>query len=617
MQITRRSFVAATAGAVSATALVPAAALAGEAVGAQAPEKPAAPIDGAFSTRALGHETWVYVTTTFAGDAITACTVDSHEETIGIGSYACARIPAAIVANQSVNVPNVHGASVTSRAIKAAVEEAIELSGRSVEDFSAEISGPVSDEHFDLEADAVIMGGGTAGLMAAARMLDLGLSVIVFEKLDIPGGSASMTMGGVQAVGSERVRSFDVAGALEGSATLDLDAKLESYKAQVVEGLGSPDGDLPFLRATYEVSGAMADWMDSIGIGFMTLGSFEGAASYGSILSSAPGMYCGGAGYQTMALANRISAHENGQIIYGTAVTGLVQDESGAYVGVEALADSGATYSVTARAVCLASGGFAKNVDMLKEYCPDHADFFFNCCSASTGEGIQMGLAAGSTMSCIGRYMPAYLATAKSGVELAFLGSTAPGVFVNVDGTNLGSAVSHTNGEKVLLDPANQGTFFYAFDDSSAAKARRYIGYGMEAYAPIFEREEAVHYASVEEAAETLSLPNLAASIEANNAAAAEATPGAWGAPSYIETRDGIWVLPVRPNFYLTTAGLTIDVDCHLLDADGEPIPGLFAAGDVTASPEERDGVHYGYGYSTAMAFGYRMAQTIASELGA
>ena len=611
MEITRRNFVTAAAG-IAAT-VAAGAATQPSAARAEEAATPSEPIDGQFTTRAMGHETWVNVTTTFAGDAITACQVVSHEETIGIGSYACARIPAAIVAAQSVEVPNVRGAGVTSRAIKEAVCQAIERSGRSVDAFSAPVETPVSTEHFDLDADVVVVGGGTAGLVAAARMVEDGLSVVVIEKLDIPGGSASMTMGGVQAVGSERQRAFDVKGIYEGTATMDLEAKIESLKPQVIEDVSN--GELPFSRATYEVSGKMADWFNAMGMGFMTLGNYEGAASYGVLLSSAPGMYCGGAGYQTMFLANRIDQYDNGQIIYSTTVTDLIKDENGAYVGVNAQGDNGATYTVNSKAVCLTSGGFAKNVDMLKEYCPNHADQFFNCCSASTGEGILMGLEAGSPMTCIGRYMPAYLATAKSGVELAFIGNTAPGLFVNVNGTDLGSAVSHTNGEIVKLDPANEDTFYYVFDDSSACKARDNESYGMKTYAPIFDREEAVRYDSVEAAVEALGLPNLPAALEAHNAAAAEATPGAWGAPVYIETRDGIWVLPVTPNFYLTTAGLTIDVDTHLLNEAGEVIPGLYAAGDVTASPEERDGIHYGFGYSTAMSFGYRMAQTLAAEL--
>lgn len=626
MEMTRRNFVStAAAGIAAGTALVStAAAFASESEeetddqAAGEAETPSSPIDGAFTTKAMGHESWVNVTTMFEGDAITSCQVVSHKETVGVGSYACARIPAAIVANQSINVPNVHGASISSQAVKEAVRQAIELSGRNIDDYSAEITVPASTEHFDLSADVVIMGAGTAGLVTGARLAESGLSVILVEKLDFPGGSASMTMGGVQTAGSARQEAFDVTGATAGTAAMDLEAKIESLRSQVVEGLDVSNGELPFSRATYSVTGDMADWLSSIGVGFMTLGTYEGAASYGNVLSSAPGMYSGGAGYQTMFLANRIEQFENAQIIYSSSVTELIQDESGAYVGVQATSDNGATYTITARAVCLASGGFAKNPEMLQEYCPDHADQFFNCASSSTGDGIRMGLAAGSPMACLGRYMPAYLATAKSGVELAFIGMTAPGLFVNVNGTDLGSAVSHTNGEIVKLDPANEDTFYYVFDDSSACKAKNYLAYAMRTYEVIFEREEAVHYDSVEAAVEELGLPNLPAAIEANNQKAMESgNAGGWGAASYIETRDGIWVLPVTPNFYLTTAGLTIDVDCHLLDESGNPIPGLYAAGDVTASPEERDGIHYGFGYSTAMAFGWRMAQTLVSELGA
>ena len=36
----------------------------------------------------------------------------------------------------------------------------------------------------------------------------------------------------------------------------------------------------------------------------------------------------------------------------------------------------------------------------------------------------------------------------------------------------------------------------------------------------------------------------------------------------YIETRDGLWAIRVDPTFYLTTAGLAIDTDCHVLTED-------------------------------------------------
>mgnify|MGYP000385749180 CR=1 FL=1 len=107
---------------------------------ASAVTKPSSPVDGKYVTKAMGHESWVHVATTFFEGKITACEVLSHEETIGIGNYACSRIPAAIVEHQSINVPNLRGSSITSMAVKAAVKEAIELAGYNVDDFSKEVT---------------------------------------------------------------------------------------------------------------------------------------------------------------------------------------------------------------------------------------------------------------------------------------------------------------------------------------------------------------------------------------------------------------------------------------------------------------------------------------------
>ncbi len=67
--------------------------------------------------------------------------------------------------------------------------------------------------------------------------------------------------------------------------------------------------------------------------------------------------------------------------------------------------------------LCAASGGFAKNPEMLKKYNPDYADFFFNCASSMTGEGIQMGIDAGGYVECENRALPAFLSSYKSKFE--------------------------------------------------------------------------------------------------------------------------------------------------------------------------------------------------------
>ena len=52
-----------------------------------------------------------------------------------------------------------------------------------------------------------------------------------------------------------------------------------------------------------------------------------------------------------------------------------------------------------------------------------------------------------------------------------------------------------------------------------------------------------------------------------------------------------------------------------MLKEDGSTIPGLYAAGDVTGSIEEKDGKKYGMGFDAALAYGYIAGETIDAEV--
>lgn len=593
-----------------------------EAVASSAVETtPSAPVDGKYVTKAMGHESWIHVATTFSGGAIVACEVLSHEETIGIGNYACSRIPAAIVKHQSVNVPNLRGSSITSLAIKSAVKEAIKQAGYNVDDFSAEIKAETSSEVIEEEADVIIMGAGTAGLVTACRLLEAGYSVTLVEKRDIPGGSMAMTYGGVATAGSKLQYNYDVDGSYRNSAMGTLDGMMNFWKTMTkYHRTEFFTGEMPFMTKQYTVAGDLVDWMASIGIGFNTMGNYECATQYGaSTPYLAPGCYEGGAGYAMMFLANRVNAYEKGKIIYSTSVTDLIKDESGRVVGFHAKGDNGASYTLHGKAVCLASGGFGKNTEMLKKYSADYADFFFNCASCVTGEGIQMGIDAGGYIECENRPLPAFLSSYKSKFELAFIHSTAPGIMVNIHGDNIGNITSdnHYTMAKAKLNKDNGDTFYYVFDEASAVKLRDSESYGFNGYVAMFEKGEAVHYDSVEAAAEELNLPNLADAINNNNAASISGEADEFGRRNcpYIETRDGVWLIRVDPTFYLTTAGLAIDTDCHVLTEEKKAIPGLYAAGDVCGSIEEKDAKQYGMGFDAALVYGYIMGETLKKEI--
>ena len=625
--ISRRDFIkgaAASAVGIAALGLVEPAAAKAEGTPQEVTttaEHPAGKVDGKYVTRAVGHESFIYVATTIFDGKITACQVLSHEETMGIGNYACARIPKAIVANQSINVPNVRGCSITSMAIKRAVKEAIEQAGYDPADFSAEVKAEVVEREESAEADVIIVGAGTVGLVAGARLLEKGKSVILIEKRDIPGGSMAMTYGGVAVAGCELYKKYDVTGVLANSYYGSVENMMNFWRNHpfLNPEYDRYDKAMPYMTAQYENTGKVIDWFTGMGIGINPLGYYEGGLQTGYTPYLAPGCYEGGAGYAMMFLEQRIQGL-GGKILYGTEATELIADADGKITGVKAKAGDGASWTLTGKAVLLASGGFMRNAEMIKQYYPEYEGQFFNCASASTGDGIKMGLAVGAYVECTGRALPAYLSTDASKFEIALIHHSTPGIMVNARGENFGNIVSDNHYKMAAAKLAlaeNGGAYYYVFDDAAACSNSDFEGYGMNTYKAIFEKGEAVKYGSVAEAVEKLGLTNLQASIDANNAAALAGEADAFGRKNcpYIETRNGLWILKVDPTFYLTTGGLAIDTATHVLKEDGTTIAGLYAAGDVTGSIEEKDGKKYGMGFDAALAYGYIAGETIDAEV--
>lgn len=576
--------------------------------------KPTGKVDGKYVTKAMGHENWIYVATTIFNGKITACEVLSHEETMGIGNYACARIPAAIVANQSVNVPNVSGASTSSRAVKEAVSAAIEAAGYDVNDFSKEIIIEQVNEHEDVDCDVVVVGAGTAGLVASLRLIEQGKKVVVLEKHDIPGGSMPMTYGGFFSPDSQLQKNFDTTG----TQTYTPETYVGFFKFQVKTENDRFDGAMPYDLAAYSHAGELVDWLHGMGVGFNSLGSYEAGTTYGATPYLAPGCYKGGAGYLAMFLANRIVAL-GGRIEYATACNGFLKSEDGKVIGVTAKANNGKTFNVSAKKTVLACGGFARNTDLLKKYQSTYADQFFNCCSGSTGDMIPAALELGAYMECINREMPAFLSSYNSKFELAFIHYSAPGIIVNKNGNSIGNFIAdnHYSMGRAKMDiETNGNTFYYIMDDASAQKCKDSEIYGFDGYKALFDKGEAIHYNSVEECMSSLELPGLAKAIEANNKAALSGEADEYGRKNcpYIETRDGVWAIHVDPTFYLTTSGLAIDTSTHLLKEDGSYIENVYAIGDVAGSAEEKDGKTYGCGFIISTTYGMIAAETIQKE---
>lgn len=573
--------------------------------------------DGKWIGTAMGHDDELIAEVVVANGDLASIRVLRCDDTIGIGTTAAPMMAARILEAKNLDVDVVSGATTTSIAVRNAVSDAIMNAGGDLATFSLGAAEPSGGTDQAVEVDVALAGAGTAGLIAAVRLLEAGKSVVLFEKQDIAGGSMPMTYSGVAAAESELQANYAV-GRHDENPMFSKAGMLAIMSKYLVPENDRFDGAMPYQTAMYDNSGKLVDWLHGMGVGFYSLGVNP---AYGVTPYLAPGCYMGGCGYAKDFLVDRVGAL-GGQIIYATKVTELSQDSDGRVTGLLAEGRDGSTWTVTAKAVCLTTGGFAANPEMIAEHYPEYAEYKFNCAPGSTGEGILMGQKAGGAVECMGRELGAFLSTtsqAGSNFEIAFLYQTTPGIIVNASGAQFGNIMSDNHGMlgRGLRDAANGGAFFYITDESGRITTNKNELYAMDTYKCLERRGDMVHFASVEEAAAALDLPQLEATIEAHNAHALAGEEDEFGRKNlpYLDTYNGIWIVSCIPTFYLTTGGLAIDTAGHVLTEDGKPVAGLYAAGDVCGSIEEKDGRPYAMGFDAAMNYGYLMAEAVIADL--
>ena len=189
--LSRRAFLkGALAGAAGAAAVAAVPAM------AEAPET-VAYIPGTYSATVKGMNE-VTVTMTFTEDAITGVTVDTSNETDGIGKPLGEGFQTQILERQSAEIDAVAGASLTSNAVREAANNCI-AQAKGIDLSAEETESNVStDPRFWLgdapvvtddmigetyDTDILVIGGGHSGLMCARKAAELGKKVIVMEKM--------------------------------------------------------------------------------------------------------------------------------------------------------------------------------------------------------------------------------------------------------------------------------------------------------------------------------------------------------------------------------------------------------------------------------------------------
>jgi len=198
-----------------------------------------------------------------------------------------------------------------------------------------------------VRTDAVVVGAGMAGLVAAVDLVESGTDALVLEKGPEPGGSMRISNGVVWTYSYERLRER------------------------------APDGNPALHRLLADRFEDDLDWLESIGATLFD-GEFD-VPGVGKEIEPEP---------FTEHMVERLT-DAGGDLRTGTPMESLVCDESGAVVGVEATTPGGERLDVEAGAVILATGGFQGNERLLEQHVTDATgDLYLRSNPWSTGDGL-------------------------------------------------------------------------------------------------------------------------------------------------------------------------------------------------------------------------------------
>ena len=356
-----------------------------QAGGAEVDSGPKAPegdlfIPGTYTETATGFGGPVDVTITVSEDKIEEVKIEGDQETENIGSFAVDMLDDRIMEAQSPNIDALTGATVTSNAILGAAKKAMRDAGADLNAFPAKEEEEVAEkDKKDLDTDVVIIGAGGAGMTAAINTAQAGKDVILLEKMPYAGGNTTKATGGMNAAETHY------------QAEQGIDDSVEQFVEDTMEG-GHNINDKDLVTTLAENSAEAIDWLDSIGAPLPKV-SFSGGATNARIHAPEDGSGVGA--YLVTSLLKKMDELDI-NVMYDTKATSLISKD-GTVTGVKAESRD-TEYTINAKAVILATGGFGNNEDMIVQYRKDLKGTVTTSAPGITGDGIVMAEDVGADL---------------------------------------------------------------------------------------------------------------------------------------------------------------------------------------------------------------------------
>ncbi len=449
---------------------------------------------------------------------------------------------------------------------------------------------PITDFVDTKEYDVVVVGAGAGGVACALSAFENGASVAVLQK-EATAVSQGNYAGGIL------LDSSDPAG-VEAVVSAYVASNHHSAKREIIEVWARNSGEAIkwLIERSTEAGAQVVDMGNAMSAAMTNVNGYS--VNYVTAFFG-PKPYNYGDGM--VALANY--AEQKGvEFFYNTPGVQLVTEEDGSVSGVIGEGEEGHICFKATKGVVLACGDFQNDEEMCNYFVPgiEHID---RKCINRTGDGHKMGYWAGAALDTVYSKMV-------HDMDAGPVPMMDQPFFLNVNQRGerfapetIGMYVSNN----YINDEFNAGWYTQVFDSEYMSHAEQFPGLippeALKAYMP----EEDVERAGVlesfigtysadtlEELAEKLEVDpaTFVASVERYNELCAKGSDDDFGKPAAT-------LVPVKtPPFYgihrhvrlsCIDGGLIVDENLQCLNAEGDPIKGLYAVGILGAGSSGGD----------------------------
>ena len=328
---------------------------------------------GTYTGEAEGKDGKIKVEVTVNEDSqIADIKIVSQSETGGLGDAALEKVKEQIITNQSLAIDAVTGASLSSKAMVNAVENAMQQAGGDIKVLKTAVKKSGEGKTERLTTDVIVVGAGASGVSAAVSAADTGAKVMIIEKTANIGGASNLSWAG---------KFYNSTEAVSQGVKIEVEKEITDW---IVNNHWRVDAAA--IRQYVMKSGQTYEWLNEKGYvtKFLNFG--------GEQLHVLPPYESRQATLRKM-LAGSVEKN-GGQVLTETTAKKLLTNAEGIVTGVQAVKSDGTTLEITAQSVIMATGGYAANKEMVKK------SFGFEGVNGglgqNVGEGLEMAWAAGA-----------------------------------------------------------------------------------------------------------------------------------------------------------------------------------------------------------------------------